>query len=38
MVFGSFKEMSSNVKDFVNFVVDLEGRHIGKTMHGGNHI
>ena len=32
MVFGTFGEMSSNVKDFIDLAVDYGAEHLGKSM------
>ena len=32
MVFGTFGEMSLDVHDFVNLVVDYGAEHVGKSM------
>jgi hypothetical protein len=32
MVFGTFGEMSFNVKDFVDLAVDYRAEHFGKSM------
>jgi hypothetical protein len=32
MVFGTFGEMSSNAKDFIDLAVDYEAEHLGKSM------
>jgi hypothetical protein len=32
LVFGSFAEMSSNVKDFVEMAVEYEVEHLGMSM------
>jgi hypothetical protein len=32
MVFGTFGEMSSNVKDFIDLAVDYGAKHLGKSM------
>jgi hypothetical protein len=31
-VFGTFREMSSNVKDFVDLAMDYGAEHLGKSM------